>query len=109
LNYPPLREAAPLFLPALLTVAVGLQYNSFAFLLHKKAKYHALEWGLMLAHVVLYMACVFSLFAFWPALLFVVIHHALTGFYLGAIFAPNHKGMPVLEKASAWISCTARC
>jgi fatty acid desaturase len=29
-----------------------------------------------------------------------VIHQALTGLYLGSIFAPNHKGMPVLDKES---------
>jgi fatty acid desaturase len=95
------KYQAWLFLPALLTVAVGLQYHSFVYLLQKKAKYHMLEWALLLAHVVLYLACVFSLFAFWPAILFVVLHQALIGFYLGAIFAPNHKGMPVLEKASS--------
>jgi fatty acid desaturase len=26
----------------------------------------------------------------------------LTGLYLGTIFAPNHKGMPVLEKENSW-------
>jgi fatty acid desaturase len=95
-----MKYQAWLLLPALFTVAVGLQYHSFTFLLRKKSKYHLLEWALMLAHVILYLACVFSLFAFWPALLFVVIHQALTGFYLGSIFAPNHKGMLELEKAS---------
>lgn len=95
------KYQAWLFLPALLTVAIGLQYNSFTFLLHKKARYYALEWVLMLTHVVVYLACVFILLPFWPAFLFVVVHQALTGLYLGAIFAPNHKGMPVLEKESA--------
>ena len=88
------------FLPALLTVAFSLHYDGFHFLLKNKSKYHALEWVLMLAHVILYLTCVFWLLGWWPALLFVLLHQALTGFYLGAIFAPNHKGMPVLEKES---------
>jgi fatty acid desaturase len=94
------KHQAWLFLPALMTVSLGLQYDSFVFLLHKKSKYYILEWVLMLAHVILYLVGAFVLLGFWPALLFVVLHQALTGFYLGSIFAPNHKGMPVLEKES---------
>ena len=94
------KYQAWIFLPALMSVAIGLQYDSFNFLLHKKAKYQAIEWILMIAHVMLYLVGVFSLLPFWPALLFVAVHQSLSGFYLGAIFAPNHKGMPVLEKES---------
>jgi fatty acid desaturase len=86
------------FLPALLTVALSLQYNGFHFLLKNKTKYQVLEWILMITHVILYLTCVFWLLGWWPALLFVLLHQTLTGFYLGAIFAPNHKGMPILEK-----------
>lgn len=88
------------FLPALLTVAISLQYDGFRFLLKHKAKYRLLEWGLMLAHVILPLICVIWLLGWWPALLFILVHQTLTGFYLGAIFAPNHKGMPILEKES---------
>ena len=94
------KYQAWLFLPALLTVALGLQYDSFCFLVRKKAKYHILEWTLLLTHVILYLACVFLLLGWWQAILFVLVHQTLTGFYLGSIFAPNHKGMPVLEKES---------
>ncbi len=94
------RHQASLFLPALMIVAVGLQKNSVWFLLRKKAKYHTVEWFLMIAHFLLYFAVIFYRFPFWQAVLFIVIHQALTGFYLGAIFAPNHKGMPVLDKES---------
>jgi fatty acid desaturase len=94
------RRQAFLFLPALMTVAVGLQYNSILFLVRKKAKYHALEWFLMIAHFVCYFALVFSCLPFWQAVLFVVLHQAFTGLYLGSIFAPNHKGMLVIENES---------
>ena len=33
----------------------------------------------------------------WQAALFIVVHRALAGFHMGSVFAPNHKGMPVLE------------
>jgi fatty acid desaturase len=94
------RHQAFFFLPALMVVAVGLQRQSVLFLTQKKAKYHALEWFLLSAHFVCYIALIFSCLPFWQAVLFVVVHQALTGLYLGSIFAPNHKGMAVLENES---------
>ncbi|GHO47657.1 delta fatty acid desaturase [Ktedonospora formicarum] len=94
------KHQALLFFPALMTVAADLQYKSIAFLLHQKARYKRLEWLLVIAHYVLYFAFVFSHVSLWSGILFIAIHQALTGFYLGSIFAPNHKGMPVLEKGS---------
>jgi fatty acid desaturase len=94
------RHQAFLFLPALMTVAVGLQYKSILFLLCQKVKYHALEWVLMIAHFACYFLLIFSCLPFWQAVLFIGLHQAFTGLYLGSIFAPNHKGMPVLEHES---------
>ena len=38
----------------------------------------------------------------WPqALLFVAIHKGVQGLYLGCSFAPNHKGMPMLDADQA--------
>ncbi|HEU5375287.1 MAG TPA: acyl-CoA desaturase [Ktedonobacteraceae bacterium] len=93
---------AILFFPALLTVAVGLQINSIKFLWRKKARYQVLEWVLLLAHMACYLTFLFWCLGFWQALLFVGLHQALTGLYLGSIFAPNHKGMPILEKENSW-------
>lgn len=95
------KYQASIFFPALLTVAIGLQCNSISFLLRNKARYRVLEWALIAVHFLLYFAVVFYSLPVWQAIIFVVIHQALTGFYLGAIFAPNHKGMPVLEKDSS--------
>lgn len=92
------KHQALIFLPALMTVSLGLQYNGVDFLLHKKAKYHVLELILMIAHFALYFGIIFSRFVWWQAIIFIVVHQAITGIYLGSIFAPNHKGMPVLEK-----------
>ena len=94
------RHQASLFFPALMTVAIGLQYNSISFLLRNKAKHHTLEWFLIIAHFALYLGFVFYCLPPWQAIFFVCIHQFLTGLYLGAIFAPNHKGMPVLGKES---------
>jgi fatty acid desaturase len=36
----------------------------------------------------------------WTALLVIVIHKAVGGFYLASVFAPNHKGMPQTDEES---------
>ena len=32
----------------------------------------------------------------WQGALFIAVHQALFGLYMGAVFAPNHKGMPLI-------------
>ena len=34
----------------------------------------------------------------WLALIVVVVHKAAGGFYMASVFAPNHKGMPQVER-----------
>jgi fatty acid desaturase len=95
-----IKHQAAIFFPALMTVSISLQYNSVAYLIRNKPKYYVLEWLLMGAHFLLYLALVFAFLSVWQALLFIVIHQALTGLYLGSIFAPNHKGMMIIDKDS---------
>jgi len=93
-----IKHQASIFFPALMTVALGLQSSSVRFLLSNRPKYYAIEWLLMVAHFVLYLTLVFSIMGIGQALLFIAIHQLLTGLYLGSIFAPNHKGMLILDK-----------
>jgi fatty acid desaturase len=55
-----------------------------------------LESVALCAHVVLYVGII--VFALGPigGVAFIVVHRALAGLYLASIFAPNHKGMPLL-------------
>lgn len=94
------KHQAILLLPALMTVAFGLQVNSVKFLVRNQVKRSLAEWPLLGAHFVLYFGLVLWCVGWWYGLLFIALHQALTGFYLGSIFAPNHKGMPVLTKDS---------
>lgn len=96
------KNLAIFFFPALMTVSLGLQTSSISFVLHRKARYRKLEGFLLLAHLLCYAALVFWCLGFWQAIVFIVIHQALTGLYLGSIFAPNHKGMPILEEENTW-------
>ena len=96
------KHLAIFFFPALTLVSVGLQASSVSFLWRKQPRHHVLEWFLLLAHFAAYLAFIIWCLGFWQALLFIGIHQALTGLYLGSIFAPNHKGMPILEEKNTW-------
>jgi fatty acid desaturase len=62
----------------------------------RACKNRAWEAALLGVHVVGYLALVFIVLSPVKAVVFIVIQQGLFGFYLGASFAPNHKGMPVL-------------
>ena len=51
-----------------------------------------------IVHFAIYLALLFTLLSPLHALAFIVIHQAVFGVYLGATFAPNHKGMPMLDR-----------
>jgi fatty acid desaturase len=52
---------------------------------------------LLLAHIGGYLTIVFLVLSPFKALVFIVVQQALFGLYLGLSFAPNHKGMPMLD------------
>ncbi|WP_141217228.1 acyl-CoA desaturase [Rhodococcus sp. 14-2470-1b] len=54
-----------------------------------------LEVSLVLLHFATYLSVIFIALPPSKALIFILVHQVLFGFYLGAVFAPNHKGMPV--------------
>jgi len=91
-----------LFFPMLLLVAIDMKRSGLLFLLKewRSLKYPVLEIVLILAHWVLFPLLLISSLGIGAAILFFVINQAVLGFVLGSAFAPNHKGMPVLEKDS---------
>lgn len=95
------KHQAYLFFPLLLLEAFHLLIHSIQFLLQKKTKkYLPAEMLLLAVHMVLYFGLLFYLLGLWQAVLFIVIHQAFFGLYLGSVFAPNHKGMPIPGKDS---------
>ncbi len=84
------------FFPLLLLAAVGLHVDSALFLVGRRGRGRAGERLLFAAHVIGYLAVVFWVLSPVKAVVFVVVHQALLGLYLGVAFAPNHKGMPML-------------
>ena len=71
----------------------GIQY----LLTRNKVKYPVFEPLFFAGHFVAYLGLLFWLLDPWQALSFIVVHQLLFGLHMGLVFAPNHKGMPILE------------
>jgi len=74
---------------------VGVQYMS-----SNRLKYSTSEPLLMLLHFAIYFSLLFWFLDVWQAALFVVVHQLAFGFYMGSVFATNHKGMPIIDSDS---------
>ena len=94
------KYQAFLILPLELLAALSFLIFSIRFLLEKKARYPVAELLVMAVHYLLYLGLVLSQLSIWQAVMFILIHRALFGLYLGSVAAPNHKGMLVLDKDS---------
>ncbi|MGP4095538.1 fatty acid desaturase family protein [Nonomuraea sp. KM90] len=90
------RRQAYLFFPLLTLEGLNLKVSSFRALRKESLKSRRTEGLLLVAHVLAYLGAVFLVLPLPKALLFLVVHQACYGVYLGCTFAPNHKGMPVL-------------
>ena len=91
------RHQACWFYPMLMLTSYSLLFAGIAFLARRKrVKYPVLEPIVVATAVGVYLALVFTFLPFWHGVLFIAVHRALTGLHLGSVFAPNHKGMPIL-------------
>lgn len=95
-----IRHQKYFFFPLLLLLGINLQRRSLAYLLQKQTRKRASEATLLLLHHGLYFSILLFCLQPWQAGIFFLIHQTLFGFFLGSAFAPNHKGMPILEKGS---------
>lgn len=90
------RWQAFLFFPLLTLEALNLKVASFRGLRRESLKNRKAEGLLLVAHNVAYLGAAFLVLSPGKALVFLAVHLACYGVYLGCTFAPNHKGMPVL-------------
>jgi fatty acid desaturase len=87
------------FVPLLLLEGLGLRLASTQFLLsRRKAKYLLFEPLLLGLHFLAYFGLLFYFLSPWQVLSFFLVHQGLFGLYYGTVFAPNHKGMLILDK-----------
>ena len=66
-------------------------------LLRQRDRAAAAEGLLIAAHAALYLTAVLWVLSPLKALAFVAVQQAVFSLYLGCSFAPNHKGMPIIE------------
>ncbi|MFE0518691.1 fatty acid desaturase family protein [Streptomyces sp. NPDC058954] len=90
------RWQAFLFFPLLTLEGFNLHVSSVKALADRSLKHRMLDGVLLFAHFTLYLAVVFWLLPPGMAIAFLAVNQGLFGVYLGSLFAPNHKGMPIL-------------
>jgi|SRR5579863_1839981 len=93
-----MRYQAYLFTPLLLLEAWNLTFQGIRFFARGETANRPTEMVLVACHYILYGALAFSLLHPLPAVLFLLVHRALLGAYLGMTFATNHTGMPMLRE-----------
>jgi fatty acid desaturase len=87
-----------LFFPLLLLEGLQLHVQSFRALRTPEVKLKAVEAALLGTRVVACISIVFLTMSPVKALVFLAITEAVFGLYMGSSFAPNHKGMPLVEE-----------
>ena len=94
------KYQAYFFFPVTCLLAFSQRIRGVQFVVRKQGKHTAAEALCMAIHFVLYFGLLVYFLTLWPAVLFIVIHQGLHGLCMASVFAPNHKGRPVLDKGS---------
>jgi fatty acid desaturase len=93
------RRQGLFFFPLLLLEGLNLHVKSVQSLWRNRhTAGRRLELGVLSARFVLYLAVVFWVFPLGMAFAFVGVQLAVFGLYMGASFAPNHIGMPIIAR-----------
>ncbi len=90
------RRQAWLFFPFLLIQGLGLHITGVQNILRRRGRSAWVEMVLLAVHSLLYVTAVFWVLAPAKAIAFLFVQQGIFGLYLGCIFAPNHKGMPII-------------
>lgn len=87
-----------LFFPLLTLEGLNLHYRSVASLVTQGTrKQRWTELPMIAAHFVIYLGAVFWVLPLGMAFAFLGVQMAVFGVYMGASFAPNHKGMAIVD------------
>jgi len=96
------RQQHLLFFPMLMLEGLHLKVASWRTLPQRAPKDRWLEGTLLSLHLAGYLTLVFASMPLGMGLAFIAVHQTLFGLYLGASFAPNHKGMPMPGPDDHW-------
>jgi fatty acid desaturase len=91
-----------LFYPLLVTEGIGLRTESLKAVRRKLPRLTKTETLLILTHLTVYFGVVLTVLSPGKAVAFVLTHNLLFGLYIGSVFAPNHKGMPIQMPDQHW-------
>ncbi|MDQ0028666.1 fatty acid desaturase family protein [Arthrobacter bambusae] len=89
------------FFPLLTLLGLSLQFDSLRFVFSKQnVRHRPVETPILMARLSALPVLAFTFLPIGMAFAFLGVQIMVYGFYMGASFAPNHKGMPVLPKDS---------
>ncbi|MGH3761424.1 fatty acid desaturase family protein [Actinophytocola sp.] len=94
------KHQAALFFPLLTLEGLNLHVSGVRAVLRGETKARRVEGALLTAHLAGYLVTVFLVLSPGLAFVFIAVHQALWGVYMGCSFAPNHKGMPTMTGTS---------
>nr|WP_307852478.1 acyl-CoA desaturase [Glaciihabitans sp. dw_435] len=87
------------FFPVLMFEGLNLHIHGFRTVFGRgKVDKRWLEISMLTARIVIYVAIIFWFLPLGMAAAFLGVQLAVFGVYMGASFAPNHKGMPLLPR-----------
>jgi fatty acid desaturase len=92
------RYQAFLFFPMLAGEALSVHAASVRALSSRPRRHRWAEAALLAVHFAAYLTVIFLVLSPVKAVVFILVQQGLFGIYLGASFAPNHKGMPILRR-----------
>ncbi|HEY1830147.1 MAG TPA: acyl-CoA desaturase [Acidimicrobiales bacterium] len=94
------RRQAELFLPLMLLRSTGLYVSGVQHLLRRRNRAAVVEGILLALRTALYLSAVLWVLPLPEALCFILVNEAVFSVYLGCSFAPNHKGMELIDTDS---------
>lgn len=96
------RHQHLLFYPLLVTEGIGLRTESVKALLKRVPRLTKTESVLIATHLALYFGTIFWVLSPVKAIAFILTMNFIFGLYIGSVFAPNHKGMPIQMPDEEW-------
>ncbi len=91
------KYQAFLFYPLVSFEGFVLRWSGIRYMFGNKLMFPIAEPIMMIGHIGIYTGLVFLSLPFLQALLFIAVNQLLLGLYIGSTFAPNHKGMLMLD------------
>ncbi|MDN3297060.1 acyl-CoA desaturase [Streptomyces ficellus] len=90
-----IRHQAVMFFVLLMQEAFRMHKAGFTAARAGLLRIPVMELGLLMVHFTAYLVAVFTVLDPGLGVVFILVNQAVFGIYLGAVFAPNHKGMAV--------------